>query len=148
MNKNKGFTLVELLAVIAILAILVVITVPNILDMYKKSKQKAFVADTQIIFKAAESYIINEQLKNPNAIVTASFSGNASGSNLCTGTTELKGFTTSLKYNLVITNGKVTKLYVNNKEFILNVPATNGAIKLEYINYDDVTAYNNQNICN
>lgn len=142
MKKNNGFTLVELLAVIAILAILVVLTIPNILDMYKKSKQKAFVADTQIIFKAAESYIINEQLKDPNATVTSSFS-NVS----CTATTELSGFNTSLNYYLAITNGIVTKLYVSNKEFLLNVPTTNGAVKLEYIEYDKVTKFNNENIC-
>ena len=32
--KNKGFTLVELLAVIAILALLVIIALPNVLKMF------------------------------------------------------------------------------------------------------------------
>ena len=34
MKNNKGFTLVELLAVIAILAILVIIALPNVLKMF------------------------------------------------------------------------------------------------------------------
>ena len=36
--KNKGFTLVELLAVIAILAILVIIALPNVLKMFNQRK--------------------------------------------------------------------------------------------------------------
>ena len=32
--KNKGFTLVELLAVIAILAILVIVAMPNVLGIF------------------------------------------------------------------------------------------------------------------
>lgn len=46
--NNKGFTLVELLAVIIILAIVVGITIPAILTTTNKSKQKAFqtAADT------------------------------------------------------------------------------------------------------
>ena len=37
--KNKGFTLVELLAVIAILAILVIIALPNVLKMFNQAKK-------------------------------------------------------------------------------------------------------------
>ena len=36
MKNNKGFTLVELLAVIAIMAILLIIALPNVLKMFNK----------------------------------------------------------------------------------------------------------------
>ena len=53
MNK-KGFTLVELLAVIAILAILVIIAMPNVLDMFNKAKEDAFMTEAQSLFKSVQ----------------------------------------------------------------------------------------------
>ena len=44
---KKGFTLVELLAVIAILAILVVFAVPNVLKIYRNSKERIFITEVQ-----------------------------------------------------------------------------------------------------
>ncbi len=43
MKKNKGFTLVELLAVIVILAIIMVITIPSVLDVLSSARKRAFV---------------------------------------------------------------------------------------------------------
>ena len=45
--KNKGFTLVELLAVIAILAILVIIALPNVLKMFNDSKKNSFLTEAK-----------------------------------------------------------------------------------------------------
>ena len=39
--KNKGFTLVEILAVIVILAVISIITIPMIGNVIEESKQKA-----------------------------------------------------------------------------------------------------------
>ena len=41
MNRKKGFTLVELLAVIAILAILLAMFVPSLLNSVKSQKEDA-----------------------------------------------------------------------------------------------------------
>ena len=40
MVKNKGFTLVELLAVITILGLLAIITIPTVTNMMSKQKEK------------------------------------------------------------------------------------------------------------
>ena len=45
--NNKGFTLVELLAVIVILAIIMVITIPTVLNSMGSAKQEAF--DTAVL---------------------------------------------------------------------------------------------------
>lgn len=56
MKKNKGFTLVELLAVIVILAILALIAVPNISGLLKKSRNNMFCKKVQSIEAAAKYY--------------------------------------------------------------------------------------------
>ena len=76
-NKN-GFTLIELLAVIAILALLVVFAVPNIIKMFGDSKKKAFVTETQSVFKTAESEIISRQIKKPKFDIKRFYSENIS----------------------------------------------------------------------
>ncbi len=62
MKNNKGFTLVELLAVIAILAILVIIALPNVLKMFNESKEKIFLTESKSVFKEA----INQTIKDRN----------------------------------------------------------------------------------
>jgi len=51
MKKNKGFTLVELLAVIAILAILIIIAIPNVTKLFKNSKENVFNSEVETIRK-------------------------------------------------------------------------------------------------
>lgn len=45
-NNQKGFTLVELLAVIVILAILALVAMPNVTGLMEKSRKNAFVTET------------------------------------------------------------------------------------------------------
>ncbi|SDQ43401.1 prepilin-type N-terminal cleavage/methylation domain-containing protein [Virgibacillus salinus] len=53
-NKEKGFTLVELLAVIAILAIIVAIAVPTIGNVIGESEEKAHEANVELVKNAAK----------------------------------------------------------------------------------------------
>ena len=62
--KNKGFTLVELLAVIAILAILVIVAMPNVLGMFNEAKVNVFVTDVQKIIDAATTAFTKDALNN------------------------------------------------------------------------------------
>ena len=67
--KNKGFTLVELLAVIAILAILVIIALPNVLKLYNNAKKNAFMTEAQNLAKEVSSKYISESMKGNKVTV-------------------------------------------------------------------------------
>ena len=54
MKKNKGFTLVELLAVIVILGLLITLSVPLIFKYTKSSKNNAYVSDASKLISLAE----------------------------------------------------------------------------------------------
>ena len=76
MKNNKGFTLVEMLAVLAIIAILSVAIFPNFLSM-KESQSKNFSESMNILLKsAAKIYvsnnrsIVDEELKNGPYCIT------------------------------------------------------------------------------
>lgn len=55
--KNKGFTLVELLAVIVILAIILAIAVPRISSLIENSRSEAYRANEKMLGKAAHTYL-------------------------------------------------------------------------------------------
>ncbi len=60
--RNKGFTLVELLAVIAILAILVIIALPNVLGMFQSAKKNTFTTELQNIYKSATTQYVSDSM--------------------------------------------------------------------------------------
>lgn len=62
--KNKGFTLVELLAVIAILAILVIIALPNVMGMFNEAKKNSFTTELKQIYKTAEQERMLDSINN------------------------------------------------------------------------------------
>jgi len=54
LNKEEGFTLVELLAVLAILALIVGIAIPMIGNVVSNSQTKADAAQSELIVNAAQ----------------------------------------------------------------------------------------------
>jgi prepilin-type N-terminal cleavage/methylation domain-containing protein len=54
-RNNRGFTLVELLAVIVVLAVIIVLTVPSVLDTMNGAKKKTFAMYAQRIVTNAQS---------------------------------------------------------------------------------------------
>ena len=63
--KNKGFTLVELLAVIAILAILVIIALPNVLKMFNDAKKNSFLTEAKTVYSEAGKKYISDSITSP-----------------------------------------------------------------------------------
>ena len=64
--KNKGFTLVELLAVIAILAILVIIALPNVLKMFNDAKKNSFLTEAKTVYSEAGKKYISDSITSPS----------------------------------------------------------------------------------
>lgn len=55
--KNKGFTLIEMLAVVVLLALLVMVSYPKVTEQIRLEKQKLKDNESQILYKSAYSYI-------------------------------------------------------------------------------------------
>ncbi len=54
---NKGFTLVELLAVLTILSVITLVAVPNVITMNKKTRQNDIEQFKRTVENAAEVYV-------------------------------------------------------------------------------------------
>lgn len=65
-NKQKGFTLVELLAVLILLGLIIVIAIPTINKSLESSKEKARKTQEGIIINAAKSYAAENASKITN----------------------------------------------------------------------------------
>jgi type IV pilus assembly protein PilA len=66
--NEKGYTLIELLAVVVILAIISSIAVVSIGNLIEQSKQKAFVSQALHLKEAANLFVTNLRVDNPEAI--------------------------------------------------------------------------------
>ena len=56
MMKNKGFTLVELLAVITILGLLAIITIPTVTNMMSKQKEKLYYDQLNQLIRVSQNW--------------------------------------------------------------------------------------------
>ncbi|MDD4036508.1 MAG: type II secretion system protein, partial [Bacilli bacterium] len=65
---NKGFALIELLAVLTILAFLFLIFTPKVMDMVNNSKKYAFVDSAISLVETGETYLTKEwkNINKPN----------------------------------------------------------------------------------
>ena len=107
--KNKGFTLVELLAVIAILAILVIIALPNVLKMFNQAKKDTFLTESKNIYKEISKKYISETMKG-NKINIISNTNN-----------HLDLESNNLKYNIKLKgDGSIKKFQVSNGTYCLS----------------------------
>ncbi|NLB89018.1 MAG: prepilin-type N-terminal cleavage/methylation domain-containing protein, partial [Syntrophomonadaceae bacterium] len=60
-EKEKGFTLVELIVVMAILAILAALALPRFANVLDNAEKKADEANRAMIQQAIDLYIVNER---------------------------------------------------------------------------------------
>ena len=104
MKNNKGFTLVELLAVIAILAILVIMALPAVLRMFEKARIDSFTNEVNVLVRTTEQqYLLGGGIPQ---------SFNSSSNKL-----PLTG-NSSLEYCVSIDgNGKITELKATNGNY-------------------------------
>ena len=108
MKNNRGFTLVELLAVISILAILAIITLPNMIKMFNEAKKNSFTTEVKTIYREAEKQWISDSMFATDAI-EYSRCQDCSGNSL-----KLSG-RTEVDYYIKLTKaGKVVEYYVTD----------------------------------
>lgn len=109
--KQKGFTLVEVLAVIGILAILAVITYPIIDDVITGSREKSFKASVEELVNAAEvDYIENGRSGEIPYTLTTSTTFACSG---CTAL-DYQGEIKKGSGTITLTDGKVSDIDIAN----------------------------------
>ena len=60
-KSNKGFTLVEIIAVIAILGVVLTIAVLSVHKLFRKNKESAYDSKVAIILKQAKQYALDEE---------------------------------------------------------------------------------------
>ena len=107
--KNKGFTLVELLAVIAILALLVIIALPNVLKMFNQAKKDTFLTEAKTIYKEISKKYISETMRG-NKISIVSNDNN-----------KLELESNDLKYKVKLNNdGSIKKFEVSNENYCIS----------------------------
>lgn len=63
-RKNKGFTLVELIAVIAILGFIAIIAIPEVMKAIEKSRKESLIVSAKGITRAAQITRHEHMLKN------------------------------------------------------------------------------------
>ena len=127
--KNKGFTLVELLAVIAILAILVIIALPNVLKMFNDSKKNSFLTETKTIYSEVSKKYISETMKGNKLTYISSEDD-----------TKLEMAGRDLQYCVLLnTDGSVKSMKVSNGEWIAELPSGK---KITDLNASNVTEGN------
>lgn len=126
---KKGFTLIELLAVIAILAILVIIAIPNIIELYNKSKKEIFVTEIKNVYKKVEENYVSTKLKEEHI-----FRINSEDN------TKLDMNGNKLKYCIILNDeGKILFMNASDGNYIIEINKNN---KFEDINKDNVTEGN------
>ena len=92
--NNKGFTLVEIIAVIVVIGLILILAVPNVLKISKQTKLKAYDTKIDLIEQAAVSY----GMDNKSLILKGQTPTNTVSSTI-TITTDNKGKVTTLNYN-------------------------------------------------
>ena len=123
--KNKGFTLVELLAVIAILAILVIIALPNVIKLYNDAKKDSFLTETKVVYKEAANKYISENMKG-NKVSHINSENN----------TKLEMTGNKLKYCVLLnSDGSVNSLVTSNNNYYI-----------EYDGKSDINKYTKDDI--
>ena len=115
MKNNKGFTLIELIAVVVILAVLMMLAVPNVVATINKNKKEAFLEDAKKFRAAVEAKLVSDtSIKLPNTDSVIVFTLDKVGK------AEIEESPYGTKYSTKYSFVAVTK---QSKEVIVNGPS-------------------------
>lgn len=118
--KNKGFTLVELLAVIVILAIIALIATPVVLNMIKNARVNSAKVGANNYAKAFEETLVQEIVKGKELSAGAySIIGNTYTMDEAHGLVEAKGTLPSSGSICINKKGQVTSYVLKINEYII-----------------------------
>ena len=73
LRNKKGFTLIELIVVLAVLAIIMAIAVPRFTGVQETAKIDADYSTGAMIAKAAEFYVAQNEVTDPDNIAASEF---------------------------------------------------------------------------
>lgn len=106
---KKGFTLIEILAVIAILGIIATLAIVNITDLFRESKEKAFITQAQMVYNFANDEYASKKLL-PNSDDSTSFC-NIGGTELSLTVSD------NVKYVVKFTNNEISSFKITDGVF-------------------------------
>ncbi len=114
LKEKKGFTLVELIVVLVILAILAALLVPALTGYIDRANNEKIIAETRQAVMAAQTIASEEYAKNVKSL-SAGTSVNSNGSSVTyTSAIAALGEVKGTISEVVVTEGKVTKLVYSN----------------------------------
>ena len=111
--KNKGFTLVELLAVIVVLAVISIITIPMIGNVIEESKKKSLEQSASGLIEAASYYKISHE-----GVTEFVFDENKKGETIKGDKLEYKGNIEGTGKLYIDKNGDISLCLVDDKYYV------------------------------
>lgn len=116
--NNKGFTLVEVLAVIVILGILAAIMIPATTRFIEGNKEDNYVNLQKSIKSAAKIFITDNKYDitlDPNVVCSDS-----NTERIISGVSDTSVSDSKITLHMLVTNGVLTAKRVNDKDIIIN----------------------------
>ena len=134
MKDNRGFTLVELIAVVVILAVIMLIAVPNVVSTINKNKKESFIEDAKKFKAAVEAKIASDtSIEKPNAdnalLFTLDKVGKAEISDSPYGTkySRTKSFVVVVKVPMTVNVGEGESLNKSKLEYYVHLVSCKSA---------------------
>lgn len=112
--NQKGFSLIELLAVIAILGVIALITYPIIGEVLESTEKKTFKSSVEELINITEMDY-SEYARNGSANYV--YNGNNITCDICTNDIKYNGEIEDGKGSIVISNGKTITVSIESKYY-------------------------------